>query len=208
MGRPANGSSTSVDPTSGFEASFSDCGGYRWWLKRRWADGQRSLMFIGLNPSTADASRNDPTLRRLIGFAQRWGFAELVVLNLFARISPHPAVLRTVQDPIGEDNDAVLAAGFEHWSGDGSIDLWLGWGAKGALFQRSRSARQILAPFCRQRLLRFPAACGPLMLGLTRNAQPRHPLYAPRNGVLIPLVWAEACVIRHPEARPPVFGSY
>jgi len=220
MARPVNGFSSSADPISASDASFSGDGLYRWWLRRRLAvgqgaaarqagaDGPRTLLFIGLNPSTADARRNDPTLRRLIGFATVWGFAELVVLNLFARRSPHPAALRTVHDPVGVENDAVLAAWFARWAEQGLMDLWLGWGAKGTMLQRSCMVQRVLEPFCQQRIKRFPGHCGPLMLGLTRSGQPRHPLYAPRNKVLQPLVWAESRFIRHPAMRPPVLGSY
>ena len=75
-------------------AAFSPCGQYRWWLERLWQPAAPRLLFIGLNPSRADGQRNDPTLRRLLGFAQRWGYGSLEVLNLFARVSPSPAVLR------------------------------------------------------------------------------------------------------------------
>ncbi len=78
-------------------AAFSPCGQYRRWLKRLWQPAAPRLIFIGLNPSRADGQRDDPTLRRLVGFAQRWGYGSLEVLNLFARISPSPPVLRRDQ---------------------------------------------------------------------------------------------------------------
>ena len=55
------------------KAAFSRCGRYRWWLRRQWREEAATLLFIGLNPSSADGSRDDPTLRRLIGFAGAWG---------------------------------------------------------------------------------------------------------------------------------------
>ena len=94
MARPVNASLSSAGPTWASDASFSADGCYRWWLTRRWQQGVGGLLFLGLNPSRADAKRDDPTLRRLIGFAAGWGYDALVVLNLFARMSPSPAALR------------------------------------------------------------------------------------------------------------------
>ena len=89
-------------------AAFSSCGQYRWWLERVWQPAAPRLIFIGLNPSRADGRRDDPTLRRLLGFGRSWGFGSLEVLNLFARISPSPAVLRRAPDPVGAEADAWL----------------------------------------------------------------------------------------------------
>jgi hypothetical protein len=75
-------------------AAFSPCGHYRWWLERVWAPERPRLIYVGLNPSRADGCRDDPTLRRLQGFARAWGYGALEVLNLFARISVSPALLR------------------------------------------------------------------------------------------------------------------
>lgn len=63
---------------------ISDCGQYRYKLTRRWGDGEQKGLFIGLNPSIADAEIDDPTIRRCIGFSSRFGCDELVVVNLFA----------------------------------------------------------------------------------------------------------------------------
>ena len=116
MVKPVSASSISAGPISASDASLSPDGRYRWWLRRRWSTEGASLLFIGLNPSRADARADDPTLRRLIGFAKGWGYGELLVLNLFARRSPHPAALRSVTDPVGDRNDAVLSEQAERWS--------------------------------------------------------------------------------------------
>jgi hypothetical protein len=152
------------------DAAFSPCGRYRWWLERRW-DGQRPrLLFIGLNPSRADGQRDDPTLRRLRGFAQAWGFGGLEVLNLFSRISPSPAVLRRSPEPVGALNDAWL---IERLASLGPGDaVWLGWGNGGRWRQRDR---EVLALLQRH----VPAETPLLALALTAAHQPRHPLYAP-----------------------------
>ena len=115
------------------EASFSACGQYRWELQRVVStpahdEHRRVLLFVGLNPSRADAGRDDPTLRRLQGFARAWGHHQLVVLNLFARISPAPVVLRRSADPVGKDTDRVFMAlvpGLGSPPGLGSL-AWLG----------------------------------------------------------------------------------
>ncbi|HJM80481.1 MAG TPA: DUF1643 domain-containing protein, partial [Prochlorococcaceae cyanobacterium Fu_MAG_72] len=65
------------------EASFSPCGHYRWWLKRRLGKSSRTLLFVGLNPSKASALDDDPTLRRILGFCRSWGYGRLLVVNLF-----------------------------------------------------------------------------------------------------------------------------
>ena len=134
--------------------AFSRCGLYRWWLRRSWNPTRPTLVFVGLNPSQADGDREDPTLRRLISFAQAWGYGQLEVLNLFARVASQPSSLRRVCDPVGEDNDSWIhrrLAAQRHWwpgsvtSSDVSEDsvpraslLWLGWGNAGAWCGRDR----------------------------------------------------------------------
>ncbi|MGB1439119.1 MAG: DUF1643 domain-containing protein, partial [Luminiphilus sp.] len=71
-------------------AGFSRCGGYRYWLKRQWST-LPGVTLVGLNPSSADARKDDATLRRVIGFARDWGFGAVTVVNLFAWRTPRPA---------------------------------------------------------------------------------------------------------------------
>lgn len=82
-------------------AHFSRCRRYRYALWRQWQAAGPMLMLIGLNPSTADAERNDPTIRRCIGFAHDWGFGGVWVLNLFAWRATLPADLKAAADPVG-----------------------------------------------------------------------------------------------------------
>lgn len=135
---------------------------YRYHLWRRWAERGPLVAFVMLNPSTADARHDDPTIRRCSGFARAWGFAAMTVVNLFALRATDPARLRRARDPVGGGNDGhILAAA-------GTCDgLVLAWGNCGGLRGRDRAVLALLAghrPDC---------------LGLTRAGQPRHPLYLP-----------------------------
>ncbi|MFM7732479.1 MAG: DUF1643 domain-containing protein [Cyanobium sp.] len=156
-------------------AVFSPCGHYRWWLQRLWRPEAPRLLFFGLNPSRADAFRDDPTLRRLSGFARTWGFGGLEVVNLFARISASPAALRRCREPVGGRCDAWIRRRLR-WcrEAEGAHVLWLGWGNGGAWRDRDRAVLELLAA----------EGVQPLCLGLTAAGQPRHPLYQPRSGRL------------------------
>lgn len=89
-------------------AIISDCGKYRYRLWRIWNEANPLVMFIMLNPSTADSNLDDPTIRRCIGFAGSWGYGGLYVGNLFAYRSTDPKQLKSVIDPRGKDNDYHL----------------------------------------------------------------------------------------------------
>lgn len=155
-------SSTPITTPTTTAATLSPCGHYRWWLQRVWQPAAPRLLFIGLNPSRADGQRDDPTLRRLVGFGRRWGFGSLEVLNLFARISPSPAALRRAADPVGVEADAWLQ---QRLAAQPQAPVWLGWGNQGAWRDRDRAVLALL----QGRDLRA--------LGLTAAGQPRHPLY-------------------------------
>src|SRR6185312_12359012 len=90
-------------------AYISDCGRYRYGLGREWDyPAKPALTFIMLNPSTADAEQDDPTIRRCIGFAKRDGFGALTVLNLYALRATDPRELERADDPKGPENDTML----------------------------------------------------------------------------------------------------
>jgi hypothetical protein len=149
-------------------ATFSDCGRYRYTLTREWGEG-KTVCFIGLNPSTADAEEDDPTIRRCIGFAKREGGGSLLMLNLFALRSTDPAALLTTPNPVGEPAEevGVRAAG---------ADLIIcAWGALPKVL-RWRAA-EIADGFCGDRQL--------LCLGKTMNGSPRHPLYLRADAPLV-----------------------
>ena len=127
------------------------------------------MAFVMLNPSTADERRDDPTIRRCVGFARRWGFGGVEIVNLFALRASDPRALRRASDPVGPDNDRHIARVAAR-----ATLLVVAWGVWGRL--RGRSAA------LRARLSRRAPRC----LGLTRSGEPRHPLYLRADARLVP----------------------
>jgi hypothetical protein len=153
----------------GCSRAFQQAGGadvvgsyrYRLWRSFPEARGDARVLFVMLNPSTADGATDDPTLRRCLGFARRWGFARLDVCNLFAFRSTDPAALRTMRDPVGPRNDRILRAA----AARAHLTI-VAWGNGGQLHQRGAYVASSL-------LAEIPLYC----LGRTRGGEPRHPLY-------------------------------
>lgn len=152
-------------------ARFSPCRTWRYTLTRVWGLGDRRLNVIGLNPSTADEAQDDPTIRRCAGFAKRLGCDGLVMTNLFAFRSTHPADLRAALDPVGPENDDELAAA----AIDASVVV-AAWGVHGELGGR---ARAVMARF-RDQLPWVEVLC----FGVTKGGHPRHLLYLPSTAAL------------------------
>jgi hypothetical protein len=177
------------------QACFSTCGRYRWWLERQWAPERPRLLFIGLNPSRADGQRDDPTLRRLLGFAERWGYGALEVLNLFARIGPSPALLHRAADPVGADTDAWIQA---RLAAQPEAALWLGWGNRGSWACRDQAVLALLQTWLAAESTGRPCLC----LGVTASGRPRHPLYLPGDLQPQPWRWPALAALGHPEGCP------
>jgi hypothetical protein len=135
---------------------------YRYTLGRTWDTTLPTVTFLMLNPSTADARRDDATIRRCLGFARSWQAGGLLVVNLYALRATNPAELLTHPDAVGPDNDAVLAAHLPTTSGP----LVLAWGAHRAAAARADHVHRLL----RQHGVR------PRCLGTTGGGHPRHPL--------------------------------
>ena len=148
-------------------ARLSPCRAYRYTLWRRWGQGPHA-MFIGLNPSTADETADDPTIRRCIGFARSWGYGALCMANLFAYRATQPADMKKAADPIGWDNDSTLRDVSRH-----AGVVVAAWGAHGTFKSRDQSVR-LLVPSLHY-------------LRLTKDRHPGHPLYLPAN--LRPVAW-------------------
>ncbi|MGB3691596.1 MAG: DUF1643 domain-containing protein [Spirulinaceae cyanobacterium] len=134
---------------------------YRYWLLREWDTNAPKLTFIMLNPSRADATKDDPTLRRCIGFAQSWGYGSLEVVNLFGYRASKPVTLQNVKDPVGPENDCYLEKSVK--SADKII---VAWGNRGILRNRCTDVLERITGF-------KPLYC----LGITQGGCPFHPLY-------------------------------
>ena len=89
-------------------AELSNCRKYRYALWRTWNDKKGKVLFIGLNPSTADETIDDTTITRCIRYATQWGYGGVIMGNLFAYRTPSPEEMKREKDPVGPDNDSWL----------------------------------------------------------------------------------------------------
>lgn len=153
-------------------AILSPCGQYRYHLWRRWDESLPTMVWVMLNPSTADATEDDPTIRRCIGFAKREGCGGISVRNVFALRATNPAELALHPDPFGPENERYLTSAR-------NVSLMtilaLGWGAK--------MPCKILRNYYRQAEILI-AIQSPKCFGLTKDGDPRHPLYLRANAPL------------------------
>lgn len=147
-------------------AVISACNSYRYRLERIWDADRARVAFIMLNPSTADASNDDPTIRRCISFAKAWRFGGLIVGNLFALRSTDPKRLYAHPEPVGPDNDAHLRA-----IGMCAARIVCAWGAHGAYRDRGRDVVAMMRGFDLKALT------------VTKTGQPGHPLYVPADTI-------------------------
>lgn len=155
------------------EATFSPDGLYRYRLARYFNDkgiDGKMLLFIMLNPSTADAVENDPTVTRCINYAKEWGFDGLIVGNVYAYRSTDPKGMKAVPDPVGPENEAYLCD--IHTEASMTVCAW---GRHG--ISREYRIKELLD--------------GDLWaLKLTHDGHPQHPLYQKAN--LEPVLWRPA----------------
>ena len=155
-------------------AVFSDCRIYRYDLWRVWNRSKPQILFIGLNPSTADEITNDATVRRCIGFTHLWGFGGFHLANLFAYRATLPSQLKLAPDPVGPENDAWLQCLVA------KINIWvLCWGNQGKLLRRDEWMHHLILDHGSQKAF---------YLANTRQAQPQHLLYLPANAELKPYI--------------------
>lgn len=143
-------------------AKFSDDRYYRYVLGRFWGNCEVDMpvTWIMLNPSTASATRNDPTIRKCIQFSHHWGYDSLYVVNLFAKRSSDPKDLLLWDDPVGPDNDKWIC-----WAVKKSPTVVLAWGSNGWRWQeRVKEVLKLISP--------RESRC----LGYTNHGHPRHPL--------------------------------
>jgi len=154
--------------SSGSSAVLSPDGRYRYALRRSWGHGPTAL-WIMLNPSTADAANDDPTIRRCVSFSKREGCGSLVVVNLYALRATQPSVLLTDPDPCGPDNWMHVSAWLKSPHVSVIIAAWGSWQGQRSVTKNPPDV--------------FRGQDGPLAnrgvkcLGLTKAGYPRHPLY-------------------------------
>jgi hypothetical protein len=151
------------------DAKFSPCRKWRYLLIRRWSN-LPLLIWLLLNPSTADESRDDPTIRRCMGYAMNLGYGGIVILNLYALRSTLPGGLLLVDDPVGAENDEYL-----RMYALPTCQIVCGWG-NWPVCRRSIAEQVGARVFAVRRLLRERGA-DTRALWVTSLGQPQHPLY-------------------------------
>ena len=144
-------------------AELSSCRKYRYALWRAWDEGKDKVMFIGLNPSTADKVEDDRTIKRCISYAKQWGYGGIIMGNLFAYRTPSPDKMMQSKDPVGPENNTWL----KRLSEQADIVVAM-WGNSGGFLNRSREVTKM-----------FPNL---LCLRITGAGQPHHTRGLP-NGI-------------------------
>jgi hypothetical protein len=152
-------------------ATFSECRRYRYTLTRTWDESKGLVVFCGLNPSTADETEDDPTIRRELGYGKAWGYGRLVKVNAYAFRSTDPKGLWEAEEPCGHDNLGVI----------------LEWAKRADLFVAAWGANIRPAQAWTLRLALDVAHVEVHALKLTKRGFPSHPLYLPKT--LKPFVW-------------------
>ena len=140
-------------------AIISECGLYRYELRRIWQPKTGLVCWVMLNPSTADANNDDPTIRRCMGYAARWGYGGIVVVNLFALRCTDSSHVADYDDAVGTGNSIYI----KRASAEARLTM-AAWGIRGKHLGRDKIVLAILT--------------NPHYLVLTKNGSPRHPLYS------------------------------
>lgn len=143
-------------------AIFSECRIYRYQLWRIWDPSKSYLNVIGLNPSTADETKDDPTIRRCIDFAFRWGFGALYMTNLFAFRATLPRDMKRATEPIGAENDQWI-----HKTAFSAGKVIAAWGNHGKHLKRDQFVCALVKNLYCFRLTEV-------------TQMPEHPLYLPK----------------------------
>ena len=154
-------------------ATLSPDGRYRYLLGRQVLLGlhNKTMLFIMLNPSVADAETDDPTIRRCIYFARREACARLEVVNCYALRSTDPKALRSADDPVGPENAKHVRSAVAR-----ADVIVYAWGNLGPAHVLDSIHEGIVVP----------SGKTPMCLGRNKNGQPRHPLYLSRSTYLEP----------------------
>ena len=144
------------------DAVISDCGQYRYLLRRIWDHDRMRALFVMLNPSTADAEIDDPTIRSCARLSRSWGYGSFEVVNLYGWRATDPKELTEASDPVGPKNDGIADAAICR------CDVTIcAWGAHAMAEKRSGAMISLIGAS-------RPAA---FCLGKTKGGAPKHPLY-------------------------------
>lgn len=143
-------------------ATISECTRYRYMLSRIWNPDRGVVAFVGLNPSTADAEKDDHTVRTCMRYAQSWGYGGICMLNLFAFRTRSPAVMLKASEPVGIENDWHIE--YLAWRAQRVI---VAWGRHGNHMSRAARVARLLPPM----------EC----LAVNKDGTPHHPLYLPAD---------------------------
>jgi len=147
-------------------ATFSSCRTYRYSLSRVWDKKKKYVLFIGLNPSTANEEADDPTIRRCVNYAKDWGYGGFMMVNLFAYRTTLPSNLKKVKYPIGSKNDKYIVI----LSKKADITVAV-WGNNGNLYNRDKQVLNLVSSL--------------MCLKINKSGQPAHPLYLKKDLKLI-----------------------
>lgn len=158
-------------------ATISGDGMYRYWLSRGAPKSDRTVVFVGVNPSTADATEDDQTIRKMCGFARRWHFDRVGVVNLFALRGAHVCVLDTEDDPVGPENDMHIRAALAE-----AAMVVPCWGRLSKLPLRLQFRAGEVQNIILCSLNRPARRC----LGFTKGGDPMHPLMVAYSTSLVP----------------------
>jgi len=160
-------------------AVFSDCGKYRYWLRRRLDEFSpcRPLIGILLNPSRAGHDTNDTTTNLMCGMARRWSYTDWIAVNLFGLVDTYPAGLLKVDDPVGPENDTFIIRAVRFAAEHGGTVL-TAWGNHGGLLDRSTHVRAMLAR----------EGVAAMTFGPTKSGEPKFPRAIRKDSTLVPLL--------------------
>ena len=153
-------------------AVFSEDGKYRYWLYRSWPDYQNSpptecMVWLMLNPSKANAHRDDNTIVKCMKFSEKWGYNQIVILNLFAFVSTDSKLLHSTPEIIGPENDNYISKSCY------GKKVVCAWGAHPKVRDRALDVLKLINKdnvYC---------------LGITKDGWPKHPLYIPYTANLM-----------------------
>ena len=160
-------------------ACFSPCRQYRYELHRRWRHHEvpKTVMFIMMNPSTATEDIDDPTVKKCRGYAEQWGYNDLIVTNIMAYRATHPKALLTVDDPVGPENLRRIRTLIEMQR----PLVICAWGRPPAKLRYAETQVKALL-----------TDCNPHVLRLNTTGGPWHPLYLPSS--LRPMRWSDIAI--------------